>query len=160
MQDDSNLRQPPKNHACQVKMYLSKIKTSLKYKISENKQCFTVPSIHWLHKACNVLCNFTNQCQSPSCRSQPFMVRCIAVPLWTTWTKQYISISWFINLPEPIKFTIFSTDGGSAVMNLNVCSGFLSCLWSYQYEFMAFIMVFNLWILLLSFCRAPDVLQP
>ena len=53
-----------KNHVCQVKMYLCKSKTTPppKCKISAKKKYFAVTFIHLLHKACKILCIFTNQC--------------------------------------------------------------------------------------------------
>jgi len=40
-------------------------------------------------------------------RLQSLLVRCAAMPLWSTLTKYYIYVSWFINLLEPIKIHSF-----------------------------------------------------
>jgi len=34
---------------------------------------------------------------------QSLLMRCAAMPLWSTFTKKYIYISWFLNLLEPVK---------------------------------------------------------
>jgi hypothetical protein len=43
-------------------------------------------------------------------------------------TEEFIAhcaTNWFINLPEPLRFTVFSTDVVSGVKNFkNTCSGF------------------------------------
>jgi len=52
-----------------------------------------------------------------------------------------------MELHEPIKISIFFTDGNSGVKDLNTCVlDFVSCLWSDQSEFMALFRVFTLWI--------------
>jgi hypothetical protein len=49
---------------------------------------------------------------------------------------------------NPLRFTIFSTDGASGVKSfkIHIFWIFVSCLWSDHTEFMADFMVFNLWI--------------
>ena len=58
-------------------------------------------------------------------------------PHWLNSTFIFIGLRTYLN---PHRFTVFSMDG------VRTCSGFLSCLWSDQSEFMALFMVFNLWI--------------
>jgi hypothetical protein len=62
MQDDFNLRQPPKNHICKGNMYLSKYKTNAQNKMSPKKKHFTINFIHLIYKACQILSTFTSQC--------------------------------------------------------------------------------------------------
>jgi hypothetical protein len=61
--------------------------------------------------------------------------------VWSLFLLPYIYISWFLNVFEPVKITIFSTDGV-----VHVFWSFVFCLWSYQSEFVALFVVFNLLI--------------
>jgi hypothetical protein len=47
-----------------VKLYLSKSKTNLPKKKTTKKKYFITNFIHLLHKACQILFTFTNQCDS------------------------------------------------------------------------------------------------
>ena len=125
MQDNSKLRPNPKKYVCQGKIYLSKSMTILQNK-SLLKEYFTIIFIHLIHKTCQILRTFANQCHclhlqsqclylppslstpplfhplhwhSTTCHhhsrslhwmyspSQSLLVRCTAMPLWSTLTK-------------------------------------------------------------------------
>ena len=66
--------------------------------------------------------------------SQSLLVRCAPMPLWSTQTKYYIYISWFINFNlNQWRFTVFFTNGVSDVKNLNTCVLYfcvMSVVWS------------------------------
>ena len=65
-------------------------------------------------------------------------------PHWLNFTFSFLVLRIYL---KPWRFTIFSTDGASGVKKLNICVlDFLLSLWSDQFEFMAHILVFNLWI--------------
>ena len=98
MQDNSNLRQPPKKHVCQRKMSLSKAKIpplKKKNKMSGKKKYFTLYFIHLIHKACQILSASTSQCNCfhlySQCLHLPTLTPNIPIPL--TAISQHIIIS-------------------------------------------------------------------
>jgi len=76
IQDDYNLSQPTKqNMSTKGKyLYLNLIQLS-KTKMPVNKKYFAINFIHLIHKACQILSTFTNQCHCLYLNSQ-----CLHIP--------------------------------------------------------------------------------
>jgi hypothetical protein len=138
MQDDSNLRQPPKN------------------KTSSKKKSFTVIFIHLIHKAHQIPYTFTNQHRCVHLHSQchrlpthshshppvhnvstsvsttaidvqhfikPFTVtsgKMCSYPIMIHTDWKYIYISWFINLLEPMRIHNFCPQIVLSILNTHV----------------------------------------
>jgi len=152
-------------HICQWEMYLCKSKmTPWKWRLLEEIYYYVT---HLIHKACEILSTFTNQCHCLHLHSHSstifiIHIQCIGNttlcntlhncfwwdvlpfcydPHWLNDTSVFLGLWTYLN---PQRFTIFSTDGVSGVKTFKyVCSGSLCRV--VRLISWPFLMVLSLW---------------